>query len=87
MKKKFSKYYIDHEKKERECGNCFKVLSFDLFYKTKYGNPQSYCKKCSFQIQRTRMFEKKLERHPDIFVECDVCDKIYRKEGTHKCLE
>ena len=52
-----TKYHIDHDKEERECGYCRKVKPFEDFHFTYHGTPMSYCKACN-KIKSRKFYQK-----------------------------
>lgn len=43
-----------------ECANCGKILSEDLFYKSKGGGLHPYCKECKKYMYKERRSEKRV---------------------------
>ena len=66
---------------KRYCGNCFKYKDVSEFGadsagKYKHQHLRPYCRPCYVEIETRRHYERKLERNPSQFWECDTCDHI-----------
>lgn len=84
-----SKYYINYDKKERECGNCHKILKFSHFSIATKHYLQTYCKPCRSKIKVRRDLESRANSYPNLFYNCsnENCDHIWMKKRGEKCLK
>ena len=81
-----TKYFIDHEKKVRECGTCREILPFSAF--SPNGEiPKSHCKKCRASRLSHRYKEQKFERWPHLYFKCvnEDCNNIWSKSRGKVC--
>jgi hypothetical protein len=75
------------------CLNCFKQKLIDDFGLENSKNPakgyRSKCKECCTEIEARRFYESMLEKYPDNYWECDVCDHIVKvkKKICTKCKQ
>lgn len=70
------------------CLNCFKNKPIDEFSLESSKNPakgyKSKCKECLSEIEARRFYEDMIEKNPEAYWECDVCDHIVKIKKT-KC--
>lgn len=87
-----TKYPIKGDRKE--CGCCHKVLSLAKFSKTSYSpnlgkftvvGYRTFCNKCRSENSLRYQLEKKIERYPYLYVDCENndCNWIFNK----RCLK
>jgi len=70
--------YNDKIKLEKECARCYKILSYNKFFKVNKAsnNVRPYCKKCHSELHLIRQYKKKLRVFRDLFgLECSICGK------------
>jgi hypothetical protein len=64
------------------CVNCFKDKSIKEFGLENSKNPakgyKSRCKDCCSEIEARRFYEIMIEKYPEKYWECDVCDHIVK---------
>jgi len=72
---------IDHVNKIRSCNSCKQVKPFSDFSPVggKRTQPAHRCKKCRSTAASNREMERRLEANPDLYSDCDNCDKIFKK--------
>jgi len=75
------KYFIDYDKKIRECGCCRVILPFSKFTINPNGYPRSFCKKCRSESTSRGFQEKKIVAYPDLYQQCvnEDCNWIFSK--------
>lgn len=83
-----TKYYINYERNLRECGECHKIMGFEMFSLcNKFGKPRSRCKKCrSVQVMES-INRRRIEKQPDSYHQCDndECLNVWRKTKGLVC--
>jgi hypothetical protein len=66
------------------CQNCFKTKPLSAFALESYKRPskgyKTRCKECCSEIESRRFYETLLEKFPEKYWECDVCDHIVKVE-------
>ena len=74
---------------EKRCNCCFEVKPLSMF---SGGDKKNfYCKPCACTHTYRRLMEKRLEKNPEIYFECDDCDHIFKnfdrrtKKPVRKC--
>jgi hypothetical protein len=72
------------------CLNCFKNKPVDEFSLISSARPnggyKSKCKQCLTEIEARRFYEGLLEKNPENYWECDVCDHVVKIKNT-KCTK
>jgi hypothetical protein len=88
-----STYIKNISMEKRFCLNCFRFKKEDAFgwenSKNKSKGRKSKCKECCTEIEARRFYERMLEKFPENYWECDVCDHIVniKKGYCTKCKE
>lgn len=74
--------------RKKFCLNCFKNKPLNEFSLESSKDPskghKSKCKECFSEIESRRFYEEMLEKNPENFWECDVCDHIVKLKND-KC--
>lgn len=73
--------FIDYENKVRSCNNCHQIKPFHDFSIISRANPRpmSNCKICRSRSISNKEMEKRLEKEPHLYYQCDYCDKIFKR--------
>lgn len=71
-------YYVDFEKKERECSICHEIKPFAAFTQTgkHYRTPKEWCRMCEHKLNYQRYLERKFLKLPGVYNKCE-CGFVY----------
>jgi len=84
-----TKNYINHDLKEKQCGECKEIKKFTHFSFQTKGYLQTNCKPCRSKIKVRKDLETRANTHPNLFLNCgnEDCDHIWLRSRGNKCLK
>ena len=69
------------------CENCFKTKPIDEFglwnSKDLSKGRKTKCKQCCTEVESRRFYEEQLEKNPETYWECDICDHIVNVKRSY----